>query len=301
MIRFLCVLALASFLLTGCQDVRPRLAGSPITKYTTVSGVTLTYIEQGQGTPVVFVHGAFSDARVWEPQREVIAQHYRYIALTQRYFGTEPWLDKGEHYSFATHAADLTAFIRQLNAGPVFLVGRSYGGTLSMTVALQHPDLVRGVFVHEPSFVRSVTDPAQQKILAAEGAAIAPARAAVKAGNAAEATRLFSDWTNGQPGDFDALPPEQRAVFLDNGRTLVLHFATQAFPNITCSDLGKLKTPLTITTGELSRPFFKIVVETAHRCVPGSQVISIPGGRHASANQNPTAFNDALLTFLAKN
>ena len=301
MIRLLCAFGLASFLLAGCEDVPPRPGASPVIKKMTLNSATLTYIEQGQGAPVVFVHGAFSDYRVWEPQREAIAQRYRYIALTQRYFGTDPWPDKGEQYSFATHAADLTAFIRQLNAGRVFLVGRSYGATLSITVALQHPELVRGVLAQEPSFVRAVTDPAQQKMLGAEAAMNAPTRAAAKAGNAAEATRLFSDWVNGQPGGFDALPPEQRAVHLDNGRTIVLHIATPAFPNVTCSDLGQMKTPLTITTGELSRPFFKILVETAHRCVPGSQVVSIPGGRHGSSSQNPAAFNDALLAFLAKN
>jgi hypothetical protein len=55
-------------------------------------GVSLKYLEQGQGTPVVFVH---SDHRIWEPEREVIAQRYRFIALSLRYFGTDRWPDDG--------------------------------------------------------------------------------------------------------------------------------------------------------------------------------------------------------------
>jgi pimeloyl-ACP methyl ester carboxylesterase len=54
-----------------------------------INSIQLTYQEQGQGRPVVFVHGAITDYRVWDAQREpVAAAHNRYIALTMRYFGT---------------------------------------------------------------------------------------------------------------------------------------------------------------------------------------------------------------------
>ena len=53
-----------------------------------MNGVELTYLEQGRGAPVVFVHGATLDYRAWEGQREAVAQRYRYIALRLRYFGT---------------------------------------------------------------------------------------------------------------------------------------------------------------------------------------------------------------------
>ena len=42
----------------------------PQTRQLSVNGVELSYIEQGTGAPVVFVHGAWMDLRFWEPQRE---------------------------------------------------------------------------------------------------------------------------------------------------------------------------------------------------------------------------------------
>ncbi len=42
----------------------------PTVKHASVNGADLVYLEQGQGAPVVFVHGAFSDHRAWEGQRE---------------------------------------------------------------------------------------------------------------------------------------------------------------------------------------------------------------------------------------
>src|SRR5947209_19225920 len=125
---------LTSFWLTvviavsGGLTLQARAEAPPQTRQLSVNGVELSYIEQGTGAPVVFVHGAFSDLRFWEPQRQAIAQQYRFIAYTYRYHGTAPWPDAGQDYSAATHAADLAAFIRELNAGPVHLVTLSYGG-----------------------------------------------------------------------------------------------------------------------------------------------------------------------------
>ena len=291
---------LAVILLFGCQTVPLISAGMPVNKKMTVNGTTLSYVEQGQGVPVVFVHGAFSDLRAWEAQREVVANRYRYVAYTQRSFGTDSWPESGAQYSETIHAEDLVAFIRQLKAGPVYVVGRSYGAIIAMRMALQHPELVRALFVQEPAIaITAVTDADSEAILKKERSGLASAVEAAKKGNAAEATKLFSDWTNNQPGGFDALAAETRAMHLDNARTVVLHFTAPVPPKVTCSDLGRLKMPLAISTGELTRPFFKILSETAHRCVPGSQLITIPGARHAATTQNPKAFNEALLTFLS--
>ena len=70
------------------------------------------------------------DLRYWEPQRHAIALQYRFVACDLRYHGPAAWPDAGQHFSTTTHSADLAAFIRRLNAGPVHLVGLSSGGRL---------------------------------------------------------------------------------------------------------------------------------------------------------------------------
>jgi pimeloyl-ACP methyl ester carboxylesterase len=66
------------------------------------NGIDLSYIEQGTGIPVVFVHGAWMDLRYWEPQRQAIAAGYRFVAYNLRYHGTT-WPDRGQHFSTTTH------------------------------------------------------------------------------------------------------------------------------------------------------------------------------------------------------
>ncbi len=57
------------------------------------------YIAQGEGVPIVFIHGAICDYRVWESQREAVATFAQYVAANLHYRGTEPWpeIEKAVH------------------------------------------------------------------------------------------------------------------------------------------------------------------------------------------------------------
>lgn len=264
-----------------------------------VNGVDLPYQDEGRGAPVVCVHGAFADHRNWEPQRGAIAQRYRFIAYSQRYFGPDPWPDAGAEYSQQTHVADLAAFIRQLDAGPVYVLARSYGAIVALIAAIQHPGLMRALLVQEPQITSIVTDPVERAVLETERAGLAAVRAAAAAGDAALATRLFFDWVNGQPGAFDLLPHQAKEAHLANGRTIALHFAAPPGPRLSGADFGALRIPLTVTSGEFTRPFMRICATAVTRCVPGARLVIIPNARHSASSQNPTAFNHAILTFLA--
>jgi pimeloyl-ACP methyl ester carboxylesterase len=181
---------------------------------------------RGAGQAGRLVHGAITDYRTWEGQREVVAAHNRFIALAMRYFGTDPWPDEGAKYSMRTHTDDLVAFIQNLNAGPVDLVGWSYSGPIALLIAVQHPELGRSLFLDEPSTLALVTDPGDLKIATEDRRAIvSPATAAVKAGDTAGPVKSLFNGVNGQPDLFDTVPPAIRAMLLDNARTLPLSFA----------------------------------------------------------------------------
>ena len=119
-----------------------------------VNGIPVSYVEDGSGPPLVFVHGAVGDLRVWEPIREPIASRHRFVAPTLRYFGTGEWPDEGGRFSVDTHADDIAAFIEALDLGPVHLVGWSYGGNIAVAVALAHPEVVRSLILFEPAIPR---------------------------------------------------------------------------------------------------------------------------------------------------
>lgn len=268
-------------------------------KWIQVDGATLVYMAQGRGVPVVFVHGSNSDHRLWEPQREAVARHFRYIAYDQRYFGTTHWSDDGASFSPQVQIDDLAALLGALAAGPAHLVGWSMSADAVLGVAIRHPGLVRSVFLHEPSLRGLVLDSERSKRVRADfRSAIAPALSAMCDGDLAASVRMFMDGVNDQTGTFDSLPDWLQRMAADNARTLPLQFAASPSPGISCRDLYELDIPVTITCGEQTRACYRIVAGAASQCLRHARLIMIPGARHLWPVQAPAAFNAALLDFL---
>jgi pimeloyl-ACP methyl ester carboxylesterase len=218
--------------------------------------------------------------------------------VSQRYFGLSPWRDSGEQFSLATHVSDLAGFIRALNAGPVHVVGWSYGAALGLALSVQHRDLVKSLFAYEPGIATFVTDAVDAEVAAKDRSEmIAAAISATKSGDLAEAVRFVFDGANGHPGLFDTLAPRIRAAFLDNARTIPLLFGAPPHTPLSCAELGQIAAPVAIARGERTRSFYRIVADTASRCIPGARLVVLPNGMHAAPVLTPAIFNEALLEF----
>ncbi|MGJ7459649.1 alpha/beta fold hydrolase [Halomonas sp. MA07-2] len=267
-----------------------------------VNGVTLTYVDEGEGTPVVFVPAAIADHRVWEPYREAIAREHRIIAYTQRYFGTEPWPDDGEQFSSETHAADLADLLRALDVGPAYLVTWSYSGQVATQVALEHPELVRGMVHYEPHIPSLVAELPEdtQAAIGEESKKYGPAMEALEASDAELATRRFIEAVfQRSPGGFEQEPEYMRSIWRDNARTVSLQVAI-TLPIIICDDLATLEQPTLILKGEHSDLFYGSIADTMVRCQPQAEVRMIPGVNHDGPVHAVEAFTAAILGFLTE-
>jgi pimeloyl-ACP methyl ester carboxylesterase len=71
--------------------------------------------------------------------------------------------------------------------------------------------------------------------------------------------------------------------------------------NISCEQLGQVRAPTLIVKGDRSIPMFQLFSDAVAGCMPGSQVAVIPNSGHGMSQQNPAAFNKALLEFLDRN
>lgn len=284
-------------LLAGCAAAP---SGTPAPRHADVNGARLAYVEQGRGVPVVLVHGAMSDYRIWDRQRVALAANgYRAISYTQRYFGSEPWRHDGPKFGVPVQANDLAAFIRALGAGPVHLVAWSMSGHTALTVALEHPELVSSAFVYEPAVPSYVSDPADLKALGDDRAPLAGAAVqAAKAGDNAAAARLLLDGVDDRKGVFEGLRPEMQTIVMDNARTIPLMFGAEAPPPISCAQLGRLGPRVAIARGELTRPFYRIIADAAAKCVAGGRLIVAANGRHMWPEVDAAAFNATVLEHL---
>jgi pimeloyl-ACP methyl ester carboxylesterase len=293
MVRMLLISAALAFL--PAQTTAP-----PQTRQLSANGVNLTYVDEGKGAPVVFVHGALSDLRFWEPQRQAFASRYRFIAYTYRYHGTEPWPDEGKNYSGATHASDLAAFLAGLKAGPVHLVGLSYGGILGALVAAERPELFRSLTLAEPALFSLLTDPEAKPAIDAFNKGVQEVVGLEKAGDRKGALRVFVALVTGAGADsIDKLPEPFRRVVEENGGTLPLLFSSP-LEAVSCDTLRAVKTPTLVVEGARTPDFFRLIDKAVVSCIPGSRLVTIPDASHPMSAENPAAFNEALLEFLAK-
>lgn len=288
---------------SGCLSGSDEMQANQASRHDQlVNGAWLPFASEGDGEPVILLHGALADHRMWDSHRPIIARRFRAVAYTQRYFGREAWGSDWPPFGIETHAADLAAFIRGLRAGPAHVVAWSYGGHVALTVAQRNPELIKSAFVYEPGIPSYVTDAAALDAFTADANAMfSPVfEAAQGAGDVELAVELLIDGSGQRKGYFQSQPRERQQLQMDNARTIPLLLAQSAPPQISCAELGALKAPACIAYGERTRPLFKVVSQAAAHCIGGDRHQVIPGVGHMWPDEDPEGFSAAVLRWLGK-
>lgn len=103
-------------------------------------GLIATIREVGNGVPVVFLHGLVGLNEHWDAVVERVHHKMRCTLFEL------PLLRlRGEHCSIQGVAALTKRFLSEHSTEPCVLVGNSFGGHVAVRVALDRPDLVRGL------------------------------------------------------------------------------------------------------------------------------------------------------------
>lgn len=104
--------------------------------------LTLATETHGSGTPLVFLHGGWTDRSLWAPQTEYFADDYRAISVDLRDHGESKRAVKS--YSVREMAADVARVLDDV-AEPAVVCGLSLGGLVAQRLAHTHPDRVAGL------------------------------------------------------------------------------------------------------------------------------------------------------------
>ncbi|MCL4302265.1 MAG: alpha/beta hydrolase [Anaerolineae bacterium] len=272
------------------------------TNYMTVNGIIIPYMTRGQGEPVVFVHGALADYRMWLPHYETMPADYQAIALTQRYFGESSLPTEPHEFGIGVHAHDLAAFIENLALGPVHLVAWSYGADVALNVAVHRPDLLKSLFIYEPGFPSYVENEQKLEQFGQDAQEMfGPVFAAVAGGNIREGVEKLMDGSAQKPGYFEAQSDLIRQQQLENAHTLPLQLSQLAPPILRKEDLRRTTLPVCVSWGEKTRPLFRIVTEAAAANLSNCERIIVTNVGHLFPLEEPAQFVVHLLNFLSKN
>jgi pimeloyl-ACP methyl ester carboxylesterase len=296
----LIVLCIIAAMLSACQSVQHRSTDAMEVKKMEVNGIELSYVEEGKGDTVVFVHGASGDWRTWEGVRPIISEKYQYVALSRRYHYPNAWADDGKNYTMTQHVEDVAAFIRNLNVGKVHLVGASWGGRVAGYLVLRYPELVRSISLSDPALIAPISVDGKTA-LAVYQKDVGKSREAAKKGDARQAAILLYDAVQDAPGAFDKAPPVQQQRFLDNAKTLSPMYTGAAPAPVTCEQLAAIKVPVLVMSGEKTRAIFRYGNERLINCLPkGTATAMIPNSPHLWYPINPSGGAEAIIAFIAK-
>jgi len=123
------------------EQLKARYA-TPPSKFVEIDGLSVHYRDQGQGFPIVLLHGAASSLFTWDAWAADLSKDYRVIRYDLPGFGlTGPNATKD--YSMEWHVGFLEKFLDRLNVPACYLAGNSFGGHIAADFASAHPERVK--------------------------------------------------------------------------------------------------------------------------------------------------------------
>jgi haloalkane dehalogenase len=120
-----------------------------------VKDVEIHYIDEGQGDPLVFLHGVPTSGRVWSQVLPYFTDHARCIVPDLPGFGESSKPDI--EYKITDHIEYLSAFLDALDLKNVTFVSQAWGSIIAFDYARRHEDRVSGLAFFE-SYLRPITD-----------------------------------------------------------------------------------------------------------------------------------------------
>lgn len=112
-------------------------------KFLSVYGSSIHYIEEGEGNPILFLHGNPTSSYLWRNIIPIVSQAGRCIALDLIGFGKsdKPDID----YNFQDHYHYIEAFIDNMRLEDMIIVGHDWGGVLGFWFAYNHQKKIKGI------------------------------------------------------------------------------------------------------------------------------------------------------------
>ncbi|MEZ6055339.1 MAG: alpha/beta fold hydrolase [Planctomycetaceae bacterium] len=136
-------------------DVTPFAAEYPFAPhYLTLGNVKLHYVDEGEGDPVLFVHGNPTWSFAWRNLIKGLSPTARCVAIDHIGCGRS---DKPQSYNYrlGQHIDNLLALIDSLSLKKITLVGHDWGGCIGMGAAVERPELFDRIVLMNTSAFRS--------------------------------------------------------------------------------------------------------------------------------------------------
>lgn len=222
--------------------------------------ITLHYTEQGNGKPLLLLHGNGEDGSYFSHQIACFSKNFRVIAVDTRGHGKSPRGTKP--FTIRQFAEDLKDFMDGLSIEKADILGFSDGGNIALVFALRYPERVDRLILNGANLnAHGVKLQVQLPIIAGYKIASLFARKSPEARKNAEMLGLM------------------------------VHD-----PNVDAKELSRISAKTLVIAGTKDMIKERHTREIAEH-IPNSKLVLLTGN-HFIAAQNPEAFNRVVEEFL---
>lgn len=246
----------------------------------------VSYLEAGQGTPLVMIHGVGMNAETWYPQIDALSRYFRVIALDM------PGHGESEGFRHATTLKDyvywLAAFLQTQPETRFSVMGHSMGALITAGIAIDFPQRVSHAIVMSGVFRRS--DSARE--------AVVRRAEELASGN----VRLDSPLDRWFSDDLDEQPlRRQVGSWLQKVDPEGYARAYRAFAEgdrLYADRWGEIACPVLVMTGELDANSNPEMTRQMATAAPQGQAIVVANAKHMLNLTDAERVNEEILTFL---
>ena len=166
-------------------------SGNEVFRIASKDGTPIAVECAGTGPTLLIVHGGIGDRARWTPMLSLFSAHFRACAMDRRGHGESG--DNPGDYGLHKEAEDVAAVV-DAQAGPVFVLGHSYGGVAALEAAFLTRNIARLVLYEPPVMDRTGPE------------TIAGIEDLVRRGRRADAVALFlRDVVKLSPGEIESM------------------------------------------------------------------------------------------------
>lgn len=254
-----------------------------------VSGLRIAYLRAGHGPPLVLLHGAYEDSRIWAPQLEGLSGDFTVIAWDAPGCGRSD--DPPPDISGEDLGEALAGFLRAAVPGKPHVLGLSWGSGLALELYRSHPELPASL-VLASAYAGWAGSLPPEEVERRYAQVLAELDQPPEQFIPVWMPTLFTqradpavvERTSAIMADFH--PAGMRALLNASGHADYRDvLPTISVPTLLIYGAEDVRSPLS-------------VAREMHRQVPGSTLVVIPDVGHMVAAETPEAFNAEVSRFL---
>jgi pimeloyl-ACP methyl ester carboxylesterase len=234
----------------------------------------MCYYDQGEGKPILFIHGGGACIETWHYQLKDLQSNFRLIAPDCRGHGRTN--DTDEVYSHELHASDMIKLLDHLDVEKADVVGWSDGSFIALQMALDYQERIKSMVLLGGAYsIENYSSEAMEAI------------------------------KNMSPGDYYPFlielykslspTPDKWDEFFEKCRVM---WTKQ--PNHSLSALATIHLPTLIIMAGQDEWAGNKQAQEMQSTLPSCQLLNFPDGNHSIHMTNPEVINECIREFLGR-